>query len=205
MRIHWHTRLRSIGPTDYALHPLTPPLQVFTALDKAQRRFGCDAGASRTCTLHACTVGDIATLGRTSSCTAAGKHLWSCWFCPAPRFHHCDFRLENVMEHFPSRDHNADDAISIAVSGHPETRQVESRVDDPGAAVFISWPCGQAPGAGHPTVLARLPTSFRQLNCLASWSQAVCAAVQDDRLWARKGEHNAAGAGFGGPRQHAAW
>jgi hypothetical protein len=27
------------------------------------------------------------------------------------------------MEHFPSREHNADDAISIAVAGLPENRQ----------------------------------------------------------------------------------
>lgn len=26
------------------------------------------------------------------------------------------------MEHFPSREHNADDAVSIAVAGKPETR-----------------------------------------------------------------------------------
>lgn len=32
-------------------------------------------------------------------------------------FHHCDFRLENVMEHFPSKDHDASDELSIAVAG----------------------------------------------------------------------------------------
>ena len=37
-------------------------------------------------------------------------------------FHHCDFRMENVMEHYPSREHSSDDPISIAVSGRPETR-----------------------------------------------------------------------------------
>lgn len=47
-------------------------LEVLTALDKAERRYG---------------------------------------------FHHCDFRLENVMEHFPSKDHDASDELSIAVAG----------------------------------------------------------------------------------------
>jgi len=52
-------------------------LEVLTALDKAERRYG---------------------------------------------FHHCDFRLENVMEHFPSKEHDADDELSIAVAGPVASR-----------------------------------------------------------------------------------
>lgn len=52
-------------------------VQVLTALDKAERRYG---------------------------------------------FHHCDFRLENVMEHFPSKEHDADDELSIAVAGPVASR-----------------------------------------------------------------------------------
>ena len=37
-------------------------------------------------------------------------------------FHHCDFRLENVMEHTPNPDHHATDAISMAVLGDPTKR-----------------------------------------------------------------------------------
>jgi hypothetical protein len=37
-------------------------------------------------------------------------------------FHHCDFRLENVMEHKPNPDHHAKDAISMAVLGDPSKR-----------------------------------------------------------------------------------
>lgn len=73
-------------------------LEVFAALDKAERRFG---------------------------------------------FHHCDFRLENVMEHFPSRDHSADDEISIAVSGRVSERLYarQFKMIDYGLAKFDNLYC----------------------------------------------------------------
>lgn len=40
-------------------------------------------------------------------------------------FHHCDFRLENVMEHTPDPSQVATDAISLAVLGDPKKRVFE--------------------------------------------------------------------------------
>lgn len=73
-------------------------LEVFTALDQAERKFG---------------------------------------------FHHCDFRLENVMEHCPSREHCAEDEISIAVSGRVDDRIYarQFKMIDYGLAKFDNLYC----------------------------------------------------------------